>query len=100
MVCGNVYFPTGIKEGRLIFHVFQEYTFGSFSLFLGKNKQTKKTKKKPAHFRGQWPMENQFFIFCSACSVCRLCVNFQDLCANLMEIYLLSSCFSPSFHAL
>ena len=56
--------------------------------------------------RGQWPIEYQFFpiflllLHCVPLYVCRLCINFQDLCARLLGMATLRIRFSPSFHAL
>ena len=60
--------------------------------------------------RGQWPLGvsrsikfSQYFFFllhCVPLYVCRLCINFQELCARLLGMATLRIRFSPSFHAL
>ena len=46
-------------------------------------------------------VSNIFFV-ASLCSlyVCRLCINFQELCARLLGMATLRIRFSPSFHTL
>ena len=50
--------------------------------------------------------EYQFFpiffllLHCVPLYVCRLCINFQELCARLLGMATLRIRFSPSFHAL
>ena len=59
-----------------------------------------------SYSRGQWPIEYQVFLkklrllHCVPLYVCRLCINFQDLCASLHGDTSLRILFSPSFHAL
>ena len=46
---------------------------------------------------------SQYFFFllhCVPLYVCRLCINFQELCARLLGMATLRIRFSPSFHAL
>ena len=46
---------------------------------------------------------SQYFFFllhCVPLYVCRLCINFQELCARLLGMATLRISFSPSFHAL
>ena len=60
--------------------------------------------------RGQWPLGvsrsikfSQYIFFllhCVPLYVCRLCINFQELCARLLGMATLRIRFSPSFHAL
>ena len=59
--------------------------------------------------RGQWPGEYQgvsifpnifLLLHCVPLYVCRLCINFQELCARLLGMATLRIRFSPSFHAL
>ena len=58
-------------------------------------------------FSGPWSIkEYQFFqiffllLHCVPLYVCRLCINFQELCARLLGMATLRIRFSPSFHAL
>ena len=43
---------------------------------------------------------SQYFFVASLCSVCRLCINFQELCARLLGMAALRIRFSLSFHTL
>ena len=40
-----------------------------------------------------------FLLHCVPLYVCRLCINFQELCARLLGMAALRILFSPSFHA-
>ena len=60
----------------------------------------------PPETRGEWTI---FFVVvwkkfcllhCVPLYVCRLCINFQELCARLLGMATLRIRFSPSFHAL
>ena len=57
---------------------------------------------------GQWPISIKeyqvfpkifFLLHCVPLYVCRLCINFQELCARLLGMATLRIRFSPSFHA-
>ena len=56
--------------------------------------------------RGDWTifffiLKFSFFLLhCVPLYVCRLCINYQDLSANLLGVAALVCCFSPSLHAL
>ena len=47
-----------------------------------------------------WNVKNFFLLHCVPLYVCRLCINYQDLRTNLLQMAALRIRFSPSFHTL